>query len=204
MHPFCIEKKLHMPANLNALIRYKTINSTLSGGIMRFPISELTKRCSDALAEFRGRYETVSERTIRDDIRVMRSDILGYNAPIAQYKGLYYYSDEDYSIMTLSFTDSGLIERIIHLLDDIKSEVAHPEVEIILEKLNKMKVRHVRMEQKQKKSQTDIPAKLEEAGELKISKAHFRLTDAPLMDAEPFLPYNRDLIWADLFGLLKQ
>ncbi len=112
-----------MPANLNALIRYKTINSALYGGNRRWSIPELMKKCSDALAEYRGRYEPVSERTIRDDIRVMRSDILGYNAPISQQKGLYYYSDKDYSIMTISFTDSGLVERIIRFLGEIKPEV---------------------------------------------------------------------------------
>ena len=96
-----------MPANLNALIRYKTINLPLRRR-RRWSIRELKQKCSDALAEYRGRYEPVSERTIRDDIRVMRSEILGYNAPIAQQKGLYYYSEPGYSIMTISFTDSDL------------------------------------------------------------------------------------------------
>src|SRR5512137_855769 len=97
-----------MPANLNALIRYKTINSALYGGNRRWSIPELTEKCSSALAEYRGRYKIVSERTIRDDIRVMRSDILGYNAPIKQQSGLYYYSDPLYSIINVSITDSGL------------------------------------------------------------------------------------------------
>jgi predicted DNA-binding transcriptional regulator YafY len=128
-----------MPANLNALIRYKTINSCLYGGKRRWSIRELIERCSQALAEYRGKYEPVSERTIRDDIRVMRSEILGYNAPIEQQKGLYYYSDPGYSIMTISFTDSALIERIIRFLGEIKHEVSHPELEIILDKLMKLK-----------------------------------------------------------------
>jgi hypothetical protein len=131
-----------MPANLNALIRYKTINSCLYGGKRRWTITELKEKCSGALAEYRGRYNTISERTIRDDIRVMRSDILGYNAPIEQQKGLYYYSDPGYSIMTLSFTDSALIERIIMFLGKIKGEVSHPELEIILDKLTNLKNRY--------------------------------------------------------------
>ena len=131
-----------MPANLNALIRYKTINSCLYGGKRRWTITELKEKCSGALAEYRGRYNTISERTIRDDIRVMRSDILGYNAPIEQQNGLYYYSDPGYSIMTLSFTDSALIERIIMFLGKIKGEVSHPELEIILDKLTNLKNRY--------------------------------------------------------------
>jgi hypothetical protein len=125
-----------MPANLNALIRYKTINSCLFGGKRRWTIDELIEKCSDALAEYRGRYERLSERTIRDDIRVMRSDILGYNAPIVQQGGLYYYADPAYSIMSVTITDSSLISKIIKLLNDVKRDVNHPEMEIVLERLN--------------------------------------------------------------------
>jgi hypothetical protein len=124
-----------MPANLNALIRYKTINSCLMGGRRRWSIAELIDACSEALAESRGRYETISERTLRDDIRVMRSDILGFNAPIEQSKGLYYYSDPRYSIMSISISDSTLANQIIALLQELRTEVSHPELEVILDKL---------------------------------------------------------------------
>jgi hypothetical protein len=128
------EKKI-MPANLNALIRYKTINSCLCGGRRRWTIDELRTKCSEALAESRGRYTDVSERTIRDDIRVMRSDILGFNAPIKQEGGLYFYSDPGYSILSLSITDSGLAEQVLGLLMKLRDKVNHPEIEIIIEKL---------------------------------------------------------------------
>jgi hypothetical protein len=130
-----------MPANLNALIRYKTINSCLYGGRRKWTIDELINACSEALAESRGRYEPVSERTIRDDIRVMRSDILGFNAPIMQQKGLYYYTDNAYSIMTISITDSGLLEQIISFLESIRSELNHPELETIIDRLSKVIVK---------------------------------------------------------------
>ena len=128
------EKKI-MPANLNALIRYKTINSCLSGGKRRWTIDELREKCSEALAENRGRYTPVSERTLRDDIRVMRSDILGFNAPIKQEGGLYFYSDPGYSILSLSITDTGLAEQVLGLLMKLRDKVTHPEMEIIVEKL---------------------------------------------------------------------
>ncbi len=124
-----------MPANLNALIRYKTINSCLSGGRRRWTIDELRDKCSEALAENRGRYTHVSERTLRDDIRVMRSDILGFNAPIKQEGGLYFYSDPGYSILSLRITDSGLAEQVLGLLLKLRDKVNHPEIEIIVEKL---------------------------------------------------------------------
>lgn len=124
-----------MPANLNALIRYKTINSCLSGGRRRWSIDELRERCTEALAENRGRYGTVSERTIRDDIRIMRSDILGFNAPIKQEAGFYFYSDPEYSILSLRITDEGLAEQILGLLIKMRGKVNHPEMEIIMAKL---------------------------------------------------------------------
>jgi len=124
-----------MPANLNALIRYKTINSCLSGGRRRWSIDELRERCSEALAGNRGRYATVSERTIRDDIRVMRSDILGFNAPIKQEGGFYFYSDPGYSILSLSITDEGLAVQILELLMKLRGKANHPEMEIIIGRL---------------------------------------------------------------------
>ena len=128
-----------MPSNLNALIRYKTINSCLYGGGRRWSLDELIEKCSEALTEYRGRKNSVSERTIRDDIRVMRSDILGFNAPIKQKEGLYYYHDPYYSILSVSLTDSGLIEKIIKVLKKISSEVSHPELEILLAKLTSIR-----------------------------------------------------------------
>ncbi len=210
-----------MPANLNALIRYKTINSALYGGNRRWSIPELIERCSDALAEYRGRYEPVSERTIRDDIRVMRSDILGYNAPIVQQKGLYYYSDKDFSIMTISFTDSGLVERIIRFLGEIKPEVGHPELEIILEKLNKLKFSHYGKENNMEEIQSEVESpenvkhmELEEfisqitlPIKTKVSRRKMIRAQEGLSDiiAETSMPWYPDLItWGDLFLIIKQ
>ena len=135
LHPICNEKLIIMPANLNALIRYKTINSCLFGGKRRWSIDELRERCSETLAENRGKYTGVSERTIRDDLRVMRSDILGFNAPIKQEGGLYFYSDPGYSILSLRITDAGLAEQIFSLLMKIRGRESHPELEIILQRL---------------------------------------------------------------------
>jgi hypothetical protein len=124
-----------MPANLNALIRYKTLNSCLYGGKRKWRMDELVEACSAALAEARGRYEPISERTVRDDIRVMRSDILGFNAPIKQQGGLYFYSDPRFSILSINISDNDLTDSIINLLLELRTEVSHPELEIILKKL---------------------------------------------------------------------
>jgi hypothetical protein len=124
-----------MPANLNALIRYKTINSCLYGGRKKYNIQELIDACSDALNESRGRGVSISERTVRDDLRVMRSDILGFNAPIEQKKGLYFYSDPRYTILSVGITEPGILDAVIKTLIKIRKEVKHPELEIVLGKL---------------------------------------------------------------------
>ena len=61
----------------------------------------------------------VCARTIQMDIHIMRSDKLGYYAPIEVYDKIYYrYSDPDYSITNspLSADDCNLIKHAISLL----------------------------------------------------------------------------------------
>ena len=54
----------------------------------------------------------VSVRTVQSDIQMMRSDKLGYNAPIEVYDGKFYrYADKDYSI-----SESPLSEDMCELL----------------------------------------------------------------------------------------
>ncbi len=55
----------------------------------------------------------------------MRSDKLGYNAPIEVYDRIYYrYADPDYSItdMPLSIEDCKLIKQAINLLENNKDK----------------------------------------------------------------------------------
>ena len=58
------------------------------------------------------------------DIQIMRSDKLGYNAPIEVYDRVYYrYAAPDYSIteMPLSADDCKLINEAISLLSNTKN-----------------------------------------------------------------------------------
>lgn len=71
-----------MPANKNALLRYKTIDKCLRNRARRWTLEDLVEACSDALYEYSGKDEYLSVRTIQLDIQRMRSDELGYNAPI--------------------------------------------------------------------------------------------------------------------------
>ena len=108
-----------MPANKNALIRYKTIDRCLRNRYRRWTIDDLTEACSDALYEMEGIVKGVSLRTVQGDLQIMRSDKLGYNAPIEVYDRLYYrYADPDYSISDTPLTeeDCDLLKEAVELL----------------------------------------------------------------------------------------
>jgi len=108
-----------MPANKNALIRYKTIDRCLRNRYRRWTIEDLVDACSDALYDMEGIRKGVSLRTVQGDIQMMRSDKLGYNAPIEVYDQRYYrYADPQYSItdMPLSEDDFQLLKRAVDLL----------------------------------------------------------------------------------------
>lgn len=108
-----------MPANKNALIRYKTIDRCLRNRYRRWTIDDLVEACSEALYEMEGIAKGVSLRTVQGDLQIMRSDKLGYNAPIEVYDKIYYrYADPDYSISDTPLTDDdcSLLLHAIRLL----------------------------------------------------------------------------------------
>lgn len=98
-----------MPANRNALIRYKTIDTCLRNRYRRWTLEDLIDACSDALYEFEGIEKGIGKRTIQMDIQLMRSEKLGYNAPIVVYDNKYYkYEDPDYSITNIPLSEQDL------------------------------------------------------------------------------------------------
>ena len=52
-----------MPANRNALIRYKTIDNCLRNPYRRWTLEDLVDACSDALYEYEGIDKGISKRT---------------------------------------------------------------------------------------------------------------------------------------------
>lgn len=112
-----------MPVNKNALIRYKTIDNCLRNKYRRWTLEDLVEKCSEVLYEMEGIKKGVSVRTIQSDIQMMRSDKLGYNAPIEVYDQKYYrYSDKDYSItqMPLTQNDFELMQEAVDMLRELK------------------------------------------------------------------------------------
>jgi hypothetical protein len=125
-----------MPANLNALIRYKEIDRCLSNPHRKCTIDTFIERCSEALGEYRGVYKRISERTIREDLRIMRSEILGFNAPIVFKDGYYYYDPSDYTIFKTSLKDFKVLETVLKMLIEERKNIKDPEVDIVILKLS--------------------------------------------------------------------
>ena len=112
-----------MPANKNALIRYKTIDNCLRNRYRRWTLDDLVEACSDALYDMEGIRKGVSVRTVQGDIQMMRSDKLGYNAPIEVYEHKYYrYSEPDYSItnMPMSQNDYEVMQEAVNMLRQLE------------------------------------------------------------------------------------
>lgn len=127
-------RKLTMPANKNALIRYKTIDNCLRNRYRRWTLDDLVEACSDALYDMEGITKGVCARTVQMDIQIMRSDKLGYNAPIEVYDRIYYrYADPDYSIteMPLSIEDCKLIKKAIILLENKKDKNNEDTIQVL-------------------------------------------------------------------------
>ena len=130
-----------MPVNKNALLRYKIIDRSLRNRYRRWTIEDLVDEVSDALYDMEGIRKGISLRTVQNDIQVMRSDKLGYNAPIEVYDQKYYrYADPNYSITELPLTaeDFSLISMAVRMLE--KTE-ASPELQQMGRVLTRVKKR---------------------------------------------------------------
>ena len=98
-----------MPLNRSTLIRLTTIDRCLQNHYRKWTLQDLIDACSDALYEMEGRMDGVSRRTVQSDIQLMRSDKLGYNAPIVVKERKYYtYEDPDYSITNIPLNNEDI------------------------------------------------------------------------------------------------
>ena len=126
-----------MPVNKNALLRYKTIDRCLRNKYRRWTLDDLVEACSEALYEMEGITRGVSVRTVQADIQMMRSDQLGYNAPIEVYDTKYYrYEDSDYSITDSPLEDDTyeLVVKAVRMIRQ-KRESSVEDLGDILEKI---------------------------------------------------------------------
>ena len=111
-----------MPANKDALTRYRIINKCLMNKFNKYPSKKyITEQCREALG-----VSSLSVRTIEKDMDEMRfNESLGYIAPIkysVRDRG-YFYEDENYSIdkLPLSNDDANALIYAADLLSHYKN-----------------------------------------------------------------------------------
>ena len=127
-----------MPINRATLIRISTIDRCLQNRYRRWTINDLIDACTDALAEFEGRANPVSRRTFQNDLALMRSDRLGYNAPIVVRDNQYYeYEDPDFTITHLPLNDEGL-DALNSALDILRQLQCFPQLASSIETISKL------------------------------------------------------------------
>jgi len=108
-----------MSTNKLALIRYKIIDQCLQQKHKKWTLENLIEKVSDGLYELEGINTGISKRTIQSDIQLMRSNKLGYNAPIVvKDRRYYYYEDPNYSISNspISIVDMKKMKDAVDLL----------------------------------------------------------------------------------------
>ncbi len=106
-----------MPVNRNALARYRTIDNCLQNRYRKWTLDDLIDACSEALYDYEGIDKGVSRRSIQADLAMMRSDKLGYEAPIVVVDKKYYtYEDPKYSI-----TNNPLSQQDMRVLSEVSS-----------------------------------------------------------------------------------
>lgn len=144
-----------MPVNRNALIRYKTIDNCLQNRYRTWTLEDLIEACSDALYEYEGIKKGISKRSVQLDIQFMRSDKLGYNAPIIVYDNKYYtYEDPEYSITNIPLTekDLGKLTEAVEFMKQFKGFSHFRELDSMVQKLED----HVYSQKKDQKPVIDF------------------------------------------------
>jgi predicted DNA-binding transcriptional regulator YafY len=127
-----------MPANKNALIRYKTIDACLRNRRRKWTLENLIEAVSDALYDMEGIDKGISRRSVQADIQFMRSDKLGYNAPIIVVSKKYYtYEDPAFSItrIPLNEQDLGRMNEAVEILKQFKGFSHFSSLNEVVQKL---------------------------------------------------------------------
>ncbi len=127
-----------MATNKNALIRYLTIDKCLQNNLKKWTLNDLIDACSDALYEYEGKDSYVSKRTVQLDIQNMRSNKLGYNAPIVVYERRYYtYATPNYSITDIPINeiDLDILSESMEMLRQFKNFSLFSELNGVIQKL---------------------------------------------------------------------
>lgn len=111
-----------MPVNKDALLRYHVIDLCLQNKSKKWTWDKLAQKCTNALSEGTSslKVNSFSKRTIETDIVAMKSEALGYFAPIEKDKdGSFFYTDPHFSIRNCTLTKNDL-QHLKYAIDILK------------------------------------------------------------------------------------
>lgn len=136
-----------MSVNKLALLRYKTIDHCLQNRYRKWTLDDLVDAVSDALYEYEGIRGGVGKRTVQLDIQNMRSDKLGYSAPIVVTDKKYYtYEDLNYSITrsNVSVHDLEKLADVVKILKQFKGFTYFEDISTMVGKIEDKMLRQQR------------------------------------------------------------
>jgi predicted DNA-binding transcriptional regulator YafY len=128
-----------MPPTKNPLLRYAAIDACLQRTAQNWSFERLRKQVSVVLAEYVDGTDSVSVRTLREDLKNMRpGGATGYNAPIVfnQERG-YHYSEIGFSIFDSPVTvhDLPVLQQAMILLRQLTGLGLSQELGEVVERL---------------------------------------------------------------------
>ncbi|TGE15972.1 helix-turn-helix transcriptional regulator [Hymenobacter elongatus] len=123
-----------MPANKNALLRYKVLDDCFKRRGRYWPVEVLMEKVGEALREDGGP-ASVSKRTIQEDIKNLR---LNYQAPIETESGRgYYYTDPGFSISNtpLTLDDLPVLHQSLAVLRQLQALGVSDELDEVVQRI---------------------------------------------------------------------
>lgn len=94
--------------NITALIRLKAIDDCLNNTNKTYSLKDLGKACLIELKKYDKTLKFPAPNTLKRDIKILKSEKFGYNAPILKERDYYYYDSIDYTIKTLPVPISNI------------------------------------------------------------------------------------------------
>lgn len=128
-----------MATNKLALLRYRIIDECLQNRFRKWTLNDLIEKVADGLYEYEGIDSGISKRTIQLDIQSMRSDSLGYNAPIIVVDRKHYtYEDANYSIKNSPINDADMekLKEVVAILKHLNGFSQVDEMSEVIAKLD--------------------------------------------------------------------
>lgn len=128
-----------MATNKLALLRYHIIDKCLQNRSRSWTLQDLIEHVADELWQNHDISSGISKRTIQSDIQTMRSDTLGYNAPIVvQDKKYYTYQDPNYSISNspINAADTLKLKEALQILRQLNTTSQSDELHQVIAKLD--------------------------------------------------------------------